>query len=117
MQDRRQSRRLGLEVAPPAASAAGRAVHTVVKIPRVDSVGGPSGTVGGRGSVPLVGSPVPVGPVEASASVVFPWPPSGGWAVVIASPLPGAGAVPPTGAVPPAGAVLLSGSRRATIQY
>jgi hypothetical protein len=95
VQGRRLSRRLGLEVAPPAASAARRAAHTAVKIPRVDSVGGPSGSVGCRGSVPLIGSPVPVGPVKAPASVVFPWPPSGGWAVIVASPLPGAGAVLP----------------------
>jgi hypothetical protein len=85
----------GLEVTPPAASAAGRAAHAAVKIPRVDGVGGPPGPVGCRGSVPLIGSPVPVGPVKAPASVSISWPPAGGWAVVVAPPLPGAGAVPP----------------------
>jgi hypothetical protein len=88
------ARRLELEVAPVTASAAGRVAPRAVKIPLVDGVGGSPGPVGGGGPVPLIAFPVPVEPVEASASVVFSGPPSGRGAVVIWSPLPGAGAVP-----------------------
>jgi hypothetical protein len=83
-----------LEEAPPAAPAAGRAAPATVKIPRVVGVGWTPGSVVGGRPVPLVASPVPVEPVEASASVVFTWPASGGRTVVVSSPLPGAGAVP-----------------------